>query len=167
MKGLIQILLKEQAPRISTGAKPIAEPNEYTDLLSPDFSNIFNGEKGTSTTDGGTSGVGNIFNLVSNKNFVKKGWVFVDESEWNEDIKNDVLSAREDADSYTRGNIMVAAPTNNKQEQTVVLAGKTLESGDEKSEPHKYVVKQNPQGEWGWMDDDKKTTPMWRPFKSY
>jgi hypothetical protein len=166
MKGLIKILLKEQAPKIASGAQPIAGPNDFMDLLKPNSPNIFNrGDSGFADGDD-SSGLGSLLGLATDNNFVKQGWVFVDESDWNDDIKEKVSAAKKDADDYTVDNIMVAAPTNNQKDQTVVLAGKTTPSGDEEPVPHKYVIQQNDQGEWGWMDDDKKS-PTWQPFKTY
>jgi hypothetical protein len=166
MKGLIKILLKEQAPKILSGAQPIAGPNDFMDLLKPNSPNIFNGKDSDITNGDNSSGLGSLISLATDNNFVKQGWVFVDESDWNDDIKEKVLAAKKDADDYTVDNIMVAAPTNNEKDQTVVLAGKTTPSGDKPPVPHKYVIQQNNQGEWGWMDDDKKS-PTWQPFKTY
>jgi len=164
MKGLLKVLIEQ--PTIRQGATPIAGPDEFID----DAPTLIGGNDGGDESPGSWSDYLGSTGLGKDKDVSKSrgGFVYLeDEGGWTQESKDTVEAAKQDADDFTRDYIMVTIPNeNNKDEQTVVLAGYTKPPNEKE---HQFKIEQNSNGEWGWINDadENINNPQWEKFEAY
>lgn len=152
MKTLRNIL-EQQGPDF-TDAKVVV-PNDISGTNTGEGINL--GDIFSGGNDDGDSGAGLATILGKIGSGGKTAWEF--NRTPTGQMKMDYEDAKNDADSYTKGNIFVHKKDDGTEE--IVLAGKTVNKI-----PHLFKVAKNDQGKWGWLNDEHEP-PMWEDFKDY
>lgn len=186
MKGLINILLKEQSPVIRPGATPIAKPNEFSHLLGDynPFNNTGSGEVPPKDSEGGGSFLDNIlagknggdsslFGLDNSRKVTdpRYGWTIKKKSD-DPNTMRDYNEAISDAIDDTSENDEILDSITIEElkggGERLVLAGQT-----KKGVHHLFPIEKKG-GEWGWVDDaDHDGNPLpesehkWYKFSQY